>query len=282
MDLGRFRYPALGFVALYLILAMVLPMLVLVWASLLPYLQLPSVEAFSKLSLANYWKFLPAMGGAVVIRNTAVVMASVALLVIVLSFMVSWVVVRTRYRLRFAVDGVVLLSHAIPSLAFAFGLFMVGLMLSRWLPGLPFGDTLGIIVVAHILHRLAYGTRITNAALLQVHHELEECARVCGARTFSTMWRVVIPLVRPSLVFAALWTALLSFSEVSMALFLTSTSNKVLSVGVWSLWATGYGGIAAAAAVVVVTIMGLLIFAALALTGERITLPQLMAPQPGQ
>jgi iron(III) transport system permease protein len=280
MDAGRFRALALGFVVLYLVLAVALPMLVLVWASLLPYLQLPSPEAFSKLSLSNYRKFLPAMGGAVVIRNTALLMAGVGISVIVLSFMVSWVVVRTRYRLRFAMDGVVLLSHAIPSLAFAFALFVVGLMLSRWLPGLPFSDGLGIIVVAHVLHRLAYGTRITNAALLQVHHELEECARVCGARTLATMWRVVIPLVRPSLVFAGLWTALLSFSEVSMALFLTSTNNKVLSVGIWSLWATGYGGIAAAAAVVVVTIMSLLVFVALALSGGRITLPHLVAPNP--
>jgi iron(III) transport system permease protein len=279
-EAGRLRYLALGFVVLYLVLAVGLPMLVLVWASLLPYLQLPSPEAFSKVSLANYWKFLPAMGGTMVVRNTAMLMASVAVSVVALSFMVSWVVVRTRYRLRFAVDGVVLLSHAIPSLSFAFGLFMVGLMLLRWLPGFPFGDTLGIIVVAHILHRLAYGTRITNAALLQVHHELEECARVCGARTFSTMWRVVIPLVRPSLVFAGLWTALLSFSEVSMALFLTSTSNKVLSVGVWSLWATGYGTIAAAAAVVIVTVMGLLVFGALALSGGRVALRQMMAPHP--
>lgn len=282
MDAGRLRAIAFGFVLLYLVLAVALPMLVLVWASLLPYLQLPSTEALAKLSLANYWKFLPAMGGAVVIRNTVVLMASVAVAVIVLSFMISWVVVRTSYRLRFAMDGIVLLSHAVPSLAFAFGLFMVGLMLSRWFPGLPFSDGLGIIMAAHVLHRLAYGTRITNAALLQVHHELEECARVCGARTFATMRRVVIPLVRPSLVFAGLWTALLSFSEVSMSLFLSSTSNKVLSVGVWSLWATGYGGIAAASAVVVVTIMGILVFLALALSGGRITLPQMVAPGAGR
>lgn len=282
VELGRLKYAALGFVLLYLLLAVVLPMLVLVWASLLPYLQLPSLEALSKLSFTNYRKALPAMGGMLVIRNTAVLVVSVALLVMLFSFMVSWIVVRTRYRLRLAMDGLVLVSHAIPSLSFAFGLFMVGLMLSRWAPSFPFNGTLAIIVIAHILNRLPYGTRITNSALLQVHHELEECARVCGARTLRTMWKVVMPLVKPSLVFAGLWTALLSFSEVSMSLFLTSTQNKVLSVGVWSLWATGYESIASAAAVVTVAVTGLLVFVTLVLAGGRVTAPQLVAVAPGR
>ncbi|HEX9880032.1 MAG TPA: iron ABC transporter permease [Candidatus Binatia bacterium] len=270
-DLGRYTPLALGFVLLYLLLATVLPMLVLIWASLLPYLQVPSLAALSKLSFANYTKFLPAMGGALIIRNTVILVVSVSVLVTLLSFMISWVVVRTKIRWRFAIDSVVLASHAIPSLAFAFALFMLSLIVIRWLPWLPFYGTLGIIILANILNRLPYATRITNAALLQVHHELEECARTCGGRPLTVMRRVVIPLVRPSLIFAALWTALLSFSEVSMALFLTSTQNKILSVGVWSLWATGYLSIASAAAVVTVAIMGTLVFITVGLGGQRVT-----------
>jgi len=80
-----------------------------------------------------------------------------------------------------------------------------------------------------------------------------------------------MPLIRPSLVFAGLWTALLTFREVSMALFLTETNNVVLSVAVWELWDSGQLGEASAAAVVMVSAMGLLLLTTLAFTGGRLT-----------
>jgi iron(III) transport system permease protein len=60
---------------------------------------------------------------------------------------------------------------------------------------------------------------------LQVSPDLEAAARICGARTMDVMWRIVAPLVRPSLVYAVLWTAMLVFREVSMALMLQQSSQ---------------------------------------------------------
>jgi ABC-type spermidine/putrescine transport system permease subunit I len=73
MDLGRFKWLGLGFVLLYLLLAVVLPMAVLGWASLLPFLEMPSAEALSKVSLINFDDLLANLGGITVISNTVVV-----------------------------------------------------------------------------------------------------------------------------------------------------------------------------------------------------------------
>ncbi|MBI2997100.1 MAG: iron ABC transporter permease [Deltaproteobacteria bacterium] len=270
VDLGRFKYLGLGFVLFYLLLAVVLPLLMLVWSSLLPLLELPSMEALSKISLNNYYRALPALGGALIIRNTVLLMLSVTCLVLFFSFMISWIVVRTRLRIRNIMDTLAMLPHAIPGLAFAFALFMLGLAGARWFPWLPVQGTLAVIVLAHLLERLAYGTRITNAALLQVHRELEECARVCRARSLGIMWRVIVPLIKPSLVYAAVWTALLSFREVSIALFLQSYKSKVLSVAIWEIWSSGNLTIASAGAVMMVAVMGLLILLAMVLAGGRL------------
>src|SRR5262249_28100049 len=212
LDLGVFRWLAIAFVVLYLLLAVALPFLVLLWASLLPVLQMPSAGVLGKLTLANY--------------NGLLLVISVALLTAFFSFMISWVVVRTRTRYRYLMDVLAMRPHAIPGLAFAFALAMLGILAVKWAPWLPVTGTLGVIVVAHLVHRLPFGTRVTNTALAQVHPELEESAALSGAAQVTVMRRILAPLVRPSLVYLALWTALLSLQEVSMALFLSGPQNQ--------------------------------------------------------
>src|SRR5207248_2857191 len=122
------------------------------------------------------------------------------------------------------------------------------------IPWLPFAGTIAIIVIAHSVHWLPYGTRVTNAALAQVHHELEEAAETSGAPPTFIMRRIVAPLVKPSLVYLFMWTCLLSFQEVTMALFLSGPHNQVLSVAVWGLWEGGNFGPATAGAVLLVVL----------------------------
>ena len=271
IDLGKFTWIGMVFVVVYLLLAAGLPFLVLLWASLLPYLQIPTFSALKNISLYNYDGLLAALGGARVVWNTLVLAVSVSLLVTFLSFMVSWVVVRTRFRLRKAMDIVAMLPHAFPGLAFAFALFMVALVLSIWLPEISMRGTLAIIVLANVINRLSYGTRVTNAALFQIQSDLEECGKVCGARNLTIMRWIVAPLIKPSLVFAGVWTGLLTFQEVTMALFLAESHNRVLSVSIWQLWSSGTIGVACAGAMVMVSIMALLMSMTLKLTGGKVT-----------
>jgi iron(III) transport system permease protein len=282
VDLGGLTWLAFGFVLLYLLCALVLPFLVLVWASLLPSIQLPSAEALRRISLLNYDlnRLLPNLGGPDVIGNTVVLTIVAPVVLLCLSVMISWVVVRTDTPLRRAMDSIAMLPHAIPGLAFAFALFMLGILLARWSPALSIVGTLGIIVVANVLSHLAYTTRVTNAAMVQVNAELEECARVHGAGTGATIWRILLPLVRPSLVYAGLWTAMLTFREVSMALFLTGPRNEVLAVAVWLLWQQGNFSAGSAAAVLMVLVTGGLLLAAMALSKGRIPDHRHAAPAP--
>jgi len=266
-DLGGWRWIGVGFVVLYLALAVGLPLLVLVWASLMPVLQMPSREALLKLSITNYDNLLEGLGGIRVIWNTVVLVLSVSLFVSFFSFMVSWVVVRTRAQSRKLIDMLVMVPHAIPSLAFAFALAMLGILASRWLPWLPLSGTIGIIALAHVINRMPYGTRVMNSALAQVHRELEECAQVCGTKTPTIMRRIILPLIKPSTIYLAVWTAMLSFQEVTMALFLSGPHNHVLSVSIWVLWEGGSLGTAAAGAVAMVATTGVLMFGILSVAG---------------
>jgi len=269
-DLGRGRTWALMFVLLFLLLAVVLPFLVLVWTSLLPYLAMPSTKALSLVSLRWYREIMDLIGGFEVIRNTVVLMVVTPIVVLFFSFMISWVVVKTRIRGRGALDTIAMLPHAIPGLGFAFALTVVAIVAAKWMPWLPLYQTIGVIIIANVLNRLSYTTRITNAALLQVGKELEESAQVCGARRLGTIWWVMVPLIRPSLLFGGLWTGLLVFREISMALMLTGPNNIVLSVRIWEEWQRGGHAEASAIGVVMVLVMGVLIFAIQRFGGLRL------------
>jgi iron(III) transport system permease protein len=269
LELGFWRYSGLLLGLLFVMLGTGLPFLALVWTSLLPSLRMPSPEALQLLTLNNYAKLWVNLGGQKVLSNTLVLLVSVSLLSVAVSFVVSWVVVRTRMPGRQVIDTVAMLPHAIPGIAFAFALAIVGLLGSAWL-GLSFQGTIAIIVVANTLHLLSYTTRVTNAALLQVGTELEEAAYVSGAKKLWTIWAVMLPLVRPSLVFAGLWSGLLAFREVTMALLLYVPQNEVLAVRVWMTWTGGRQAEASSLGVVVFLVMTLLIFLLQRTTGLRV------------
>jgi iron(III) transport system permease protein len=132
---------------------------------------------------------------------------------------------------------------------------MLGILTSASIPLLAFNGTLSVIVVAHVILRLPYGTRLANASLVQIHKDLEEAAQMSGALPFTTMWRILLPLVRPSIIYLATWTALLTLQEVSVAMFLSGPRNVVLSVNIFQLWVDGNMGPAAAATVVLTVLM---------------------------
>jgi iron(III) transport system permease protein len=267
---GAARWLCFAFVVLYFCLSTLMPFLVLLWASLLPVLQMPSMELIEKVSLENYDGLLAVLGGVSVLTNTVILVLAVAVLVTFFSLLISWIVVRTRYRHRKTLDVLSMLPHAIPGLAFAFALAMLSILVAVKLPWLPLGGTLAVIVIANVIVRLPYGTRMANAALLQVNRDLEEAAHMSGASARLTVTRILLPLIKPSAVYLAVWTGLLTLQEVSMALFLWGPENTVLSVSIFQLWTNGLLGPASAGTVVLTLLMGAMTLFILRFTGGAV------------
>lgn len=269
VQLGRARYLALAFVLFYLVLAVGLPLLVLLWVSLLPAISMPSIEALSRLSLSQYGRVFGLIISPDVIKNTILMIIAVPLLVVLLSFMVSWVVVRTRLHGRQVMDTIAMLPHAIPGLVFAFSIAVLAIFLNARFD-FPLYGSLTIIILASAINRLSYGTRLTNSSLIQVHRELEEAAEISGAGKLSVIRSILIPLVRPSLLFLGMWSALLSVREVTIPLMLSGPRNKVLAVQIWNLWGSGNNAEAAAAGVVLIAIMAILLLLTQRLSGLNV------------
>jgi iron(III) transport system permease protein len=236
LALGRWKWVALAFVFCYLSIEVFIPFAVLAWASLLPYLQLPSAEAVSSLTLKHYIE-IPVHVGLRPFINTLVLMFAVPTITMILSVLVSWIVIRTQVSFRGFLDTLAFLPHAVPGILMAVGLAYLGL---AYRDIFPIYGTVLIIIVAHTINWIAYGTRTTNSVMIQVHRELEEAGRVAGASAPRVLWKIVLPLVAAGVLNSWIWIGMLSYREVTMALTLYTRNNVVISTVVWQFWGSGW------------------------------------------
>jgi iron(III) transport system permease protein len=243
IPLGKLVWVAWGGLGAYFLLAKILPLLMMIWASLLPYFRPFSIKALSFLTTKNF----EAIDWSLVTRgtlNTVILMLVVPTIAILFGLTISWIVVRTQTRGRFIFDWVAFLPHAVPNLIFALAAILFGLYV---LPKeFPFYGTIFILMAIYILTRISLTTRVLNGSLLQIHRELEDAAHVSGMTTIVTLWKIIFPLIMPAVINLWIWNALLTYRELTMAAFLVTQDNITLPVVIWSLWQSGTTGEAAA------------------------------------
>ena len=111
---------------------------------------------------------------------------------------------------------------------------------------LPIYGTVWILVGVYVIVWLPFGTRALNSSMIQIHKELEEAAYTSGLTMARTVRRVMVPLLRPTLFSVWIWTGLLVYREMTVAVFLISQDNVTLPAIVWGRWTMGAPTAAAA------------------------------------
>jgi iron(III) transport system permease protein len=203
--------------------------------------------AFAQTSLRHY----EALNWSLALRgfgNTAILMVLTPTLTLAISLCFSWVVLRSKLRGRALFDLVAFLPHAIPNIVFGVGTLLLAVYVLQTV--MPIYGTIWVLLFVFLIARVAYGTRMTNAGLIQIHPELEESAELSGATLAQTARRVVVPLLAPTLIYAWLWIALLTYRELTLSVILTTPRNMTLPLVVWTTFLGG--GLAQSSALIVV------------------------------
>lgn len=251
------RSVSAGLIILFFILSFGLPLTILFWASLLPFYQAPTPNALQFVSLESYRFILVGPGRHEFLqglRNSLLLIMVVPAATMLLSAVVSWFVVRSKVQGRSILDMLAFLPHTVPGIVMGLAWLIIGLFIL-----VPTYGTIWLIVIAHVSLFIAYGTRTTNGAMFQIHRELEEAGAMSGAGWFSTFRRIVLPLLLPSLVAGWLWIAIHSGRELTVALLLQSSSNRIISAYVWQQFFGGRLNLAAAAGVLLVFLIIVLV-----------------------
>jgi iron(III) transport system permease protein len=245
IQLGSWRYVTAALLLVYTFVLLVLPFLIVLWASLLPFYMQPSFEGFSLFTLKNFVTAVRFPKITDSIKNSLLLGLGSASVVMLLTTFASWILVRTKLRGRWLLDLLTTLPLLFPGI-------VMGLAIMRFylLAPIPIYGTLWILLVAFITRYIPYGIRYTHAGLLQLHRELEEAAYTSGASWSNAMRRVTLPLLTPSFLGGWVFVFLLSAKELSMSILLVSPQTPVVSVAIFELWENGQVGELAAFGVI--------------------------------
>jgi iron(III) transport system permease protein len=251
IDLGPWKFLALGLVGAYFVVTIVLPLLVLIWTSVLPVYQAPSWAALHRVSLENYRTVFQISKVGLALKNTLLLVLLAPTVTMLICSVLSWVIVKSRGRGRKVLDFLTFIPHAIPGIVTGVALMWVYIFLP-----LPIYGTIWILLIAYVTSRIAFGTRVMNAAMTQLHKELEEASYASGGSWFGTFRKITLPLLLPALVNGWIFSAIVVAKAMGSVIMLYSHDSIVLSVLVWELWSNG--DVAATAALGVLLICGLM------------------------
>ena len=245
IGLGRWRYVAGSLLVAYSIILLVLPFLIILWASLLPFYMQPSIEAISRFTIKNYLTAIHFPKITDAIKNSVLLGLGSASFVMVLTLFASWLLVRTKIRGRWLLDLLTTLPLLFPGIVMGLAILRFYLFVP-----IPVYGTLWILLIAFVTRYIPYGIRYTHSGLLQLHKELEEASYVSGASWISSMRRIIVPLITPSFLGGWIFIFLLSAKELSMSVLLVSPQTPVVSVAIFELWENAQVGELAAFGVI--------------------------------
>ena len=263
--LGAWRGAAAALVVLYMALAVLLPFVALLWASVIPYFAGFSLHMLHRASFAAYVNLFasPRLREAMV--NSALIAAATAVSLVVLSLPLAWIVLRSKLRGAWLIDLLSTIPLGIPPLMIGVALVIVAFS-TRFL---ALYGTIWIIALGHVIVFLPIASRMMQSGLIQISGELEEAASIAGATLVQVLRRITVPLMSSTIAALTMWILVHSIREFSIAVMLQSGRNGVLSTILYGYWDTGRPERAAALAVLLMTaLLGLI--AILSLTRRRL------------
>ncbi|WP_219214332.1 ABC transporter permease [Variovorax boronicumulans] len=253
--LGRSRWIGMLFVGIYFLLAIILPLGILVWTSLMPYQGPVSWDMASSATLSNHREFLSNPSTLKAVFNSLVVAVISATVVAMLSVVIGWLVVRSTVPGRRVIDILSFLPIAVPGIMMGVALMYVYLTVQI----VPIYGTIWILVIAYITSYLAFGSRSAQGVMFQLHRELEEAAEMAGASRLRIFWRITLRLTMPAFVAIWIWVLAHVVRELSTALILHGRYNTVVSTLIWDYWTNGGATGAAAISVWLIAALALLL-----------------------
>ncbi len=157
-----------------------------------------------------------------------------------------------------------MLSFAIPGTVIG-----VSYILAFNVPPVEITGTAFILIACFVFRNMSVGVRAGIAALSQIDRSLDEASLTLGARSATTLRRVVLPLLRPAVVAAMVYSFVRAMTAVSAVIFLVSAEWNMATTYIVGRVEAGEFGLAIAYSSVLILVMLAVIRLVDLLVGER-------------
>ena len=224
--LGTWRWVTCGLSLLFIFVMIVLPLATLLMGTFM--------EFFGHFDLERTWTtrhWILAFKDAVFLRslgNTLILGIGAGIFGTFLYALVSYIIVRTRFPGRGLLDTLSWLPWALPGLLISLAMLWAVLG-SGPIVKLIYGTT-SLLILAIIVKELPLGIQIIKAGVMQVSNEMEEASKVSGATWFSGFRRILIPLLKPTMVAVGLIVFISAVRDIPTVIFLSTYRSRTLSL----------------------------------------------------
>ena len=181
-----------------------------------------------------------------------------------LGLMVAYLLARTAFKGKGLFEFSALLAFAIPGTVLG-----VSYILAFNVPPFELTGTSLIIVLCFVFRNLPVGVRAGTAAFEQLDRSLDEASMMLRASSLQTLRFVVLPLLKPALVAALVYSFVRAITTVSAVIFLVTAENELATTYIIGRVGNGDYGVALAYCTVLMILMSLAIAAIQLLVGER-------------
>lgn len=258
IKLGRLRWPAFLVALLYITLTILLPVFALVQ---MVFRRQPFIADFGdyfdvgQFALTHLQAVLVDEAFLLGLKNAVVVSAFTAGVGIVFYTIVSFAAQRSTSRARGIVLALAMAPVALPPIVLSVGFLLA------WIDSpLPLYGSLAILVLAYVVRIMPTGFGSIFSSLGQVHRDLEDAAVMCGSSRWRAALEITMPIIRSSTVAALIMIVILSFRELSIALFLFTSKTRILSIVIINYTEDGRNAAAAGASLVYCAALAVLVF----------------------
>ena len=181
-----------------------------------------------------------------------------------LGLLIAYLLARTEFKGQGLFEFAALLAFAIPGTVLG-----VSYILAFNVPPLELTGTGLVIMLCFVFRNLPVGVRAGTAAFKQLDKSLDEASLMLRASTAQTLFRVVLPLLKPALIAALVYSFVRAMTTVSAVIFLVTAENELATTYIIGRVGNGDYGVALAYCTVLMILMSLAIALIQLLVGER-------------
>jgi iron(III) transport system permease protein len=182
----------------------------------------------------------------------------------VLGILTAYILNRHRFAGRSAFEFGTMLSFAIPGTVIG-----VSYILAFNVPPIEITGTALILIVCNVFRNMPVGVRAGIASMAQIDRSLDEASTTLGARGMTTLRRVLLPLLKPAVVAALVYSFVRSVTTLSAIVFLVSAQYEWATTYIINRVTNGDYGVAIAYCSVLIVLMLAVIWIIQRLVGER-------------
>jgi len=183
--------------------------------------------------------------------HTTLIIATVAApLTAAIGLLTAWLLSRQSFAGKRAFEFGTLLSFAIPGTVVG-----ISYILAFNVPPFELTGTAAILVICFVFRNMPVGVRAGVATLSQIDKSLDEASHTLGARSATTIRRVVMPLLRPAIIAALVYSFVRAMTAVSAVIFLVTAEYNMATAYIVGRVEAGEFGLAIAYSCVLIVIM---------------------------